>query len=208
MYKNYFKRFLDVLIATSAFILLSPITITISLILLYANKGTPFFTQPRPGKNEKIFHILKFKTMNDGIGINGELLQDSERITRVGDFLRKTSLDEIPQLINVIKGDMGLVGPRPLRVRYLPYYTKKESVRHSIRPGITGLAQVSGRNSINWDEKLKKDVEYIERISFLLDFKILLKTVHKIFNSSNINLNPENDSLDEYRSRIKKMDLS
>lgn len=207
MYKKYFKRILDVLIALCAFIVLSPVTILISLVLLYTNKGTPFFTQPRPGKNEKVFQILKFKTMKDPIENNGKLLQDSERITKVGNFLRKTSLDEIPQLINVIKGDMGLVGPRPLRVRYLPYYTTKERVRHTIRPGITGLAQVSGRNSINWDEKLEKDVEYIEGISFLLDFKILLKTVYKIFNSAEINLEPENDSLDEYRSSTKKMDL-
>ncbi len=142
--------------------------------------------------------------MSDTTEINGNTLQDSERITIIGDFLRKTSLDEIPQLINVLKGDMGLVGPRPLRVRYLPYYTSKERLRHSIRPGITGLAQVSGRNSINWDEKLKKDVEYIENISLVLDCKILLKTTIKIFNSSDINLDIQNDALDTYRSSAKK----
>ncbi len=204
MYRKYFKRFLDIFIALCVFIAISPITILIIIILSCTNKGTPFFKQPRPGKNEKVFQILKFKTMSDTTEINGNTLQDSERITIIGDFLRKTSLDEIPQLINVLKGDMGLVGPRPLRVRYLPYYTSKERLRHSIRPGITGLAQVSGRNSINWDEKLKKDVEYIENISLVLDCKILLKTTIKIFNSSDINLDIQNDALDTYRSSAKK----
>lgn len=144
---------------------------------------------------------MKFKTMTDKKGKDGKLLPDEDRLTGFGEFLRKTSLDEIPQLFNVIKGDMSLVGPRPLRVRYLPYYTKEEQIRHTVRPGITGLAQVSGRNSINWDQKLEKDIEYVQNLTFINDFIILLKTVKKVFktNKEEIVIDLEFDSLDEYR---------
>ena len=149
-------------------------------------KQSPLFFQERPGKGEKVFRIMKFKTMTDARDIDGNFLPDKERVTKLGNFMRRFSLDEIPQLINVIKGDMSLIGPRPLRVHYLPYYTEKEKLRHTVRPGITGLAQVSGRNAISWDEKLEKDVEYVENLSFLLDIKILLKTAQKVLKGSDV----------------------
>ena len=203
MYSKYFKRSLDLFCSIIGFVLLSPIFVIIFLILLYVNKGKPLFYQRRPGKNERIFEIMKFKTMTDATDIDGGLLPDEKRLTRFGDFMRRTSLDEIPQLLNVIKGDMSLVGPRPLRVRYLPFYTEEERIRHTVRPGITGLAQVSGRNSLNWDEKLALDVKYVEKITFSKDFIILLKTVKKVFITSNkeIIVDPEMDALDTYRLR-------
>jgi lipopolysaccharide/colanic/teichoic acid biosynthesis glycosyltransferase len=203
MYSKYFKRSLDLVCSIIGFVLLSPIFVIIFLILLYVNKGKPFFYQRRPGKNERIFEIMKFKTMTDTTDKDGILLPDEKRLTRLGDFMRRTSLDEIPQLLNVIKGDMSLVGPRPLRVRYLPFYTEEERIRHTVRPGITGLAQVSGRNSLNWDEKLALDVKYVEKITFAKDFIILLKTVKKVFITSNkeIIVDPEMDALDTYRLR-------
>lgn len=202
MYKIAIKPFFDVVCTFIAFVILSPIFLIIWFILLFINDFKPIFLQKRPGKNEKIFSIMKFKTMTDGKDSNGDLLPDADRLTKFGDFLRKTSLDEIPQLLNVLKGDMSLVGPRPLRVRYLPYYTKEESIRHTIKPGITGLAQVSGRNSLNWDEKLALDIDYTKNASFYLDFKILLKTVKKIFwaNSDEIIIDLEMNALDTYRS--------
>ena len=151
-------------------------------------KGSPIFFQERPGKNEKVFKIMKFKTMSDARDIDGNLLPDSERVTKFGKFMRTFSLDEITQLINVIKGDMSLIGPRPLRVHYLPYYTNRESLRHTVRPGITGLAQVSGRNAISWDEKLEKDVEYVKSISFNMDLKILISTVKKVIKGSDVHI--------------------
>ncbi len=205
IYSPHLKRILDLVLASIGFLVLLPIFVLIYTILIFTNKGKPIFLQRRPGKNEKIFHIMKFKTMSDTKNTDGNLLPDAERLTKTGDFLRKTSLDEIPQLLNVIKGDMSLVGPRPLRVRYLPYYTKKESIRHTIKPGITGLAQVSGRNSINWDNKLAKDIKYVENISFWIDLKILLKTVKKVLKTSDseIILDEEMNALDEYRSKAK-----
>ncbi|TQO37363.1 lipopolysaccharide/colanic/teichoic acid biosynthesis glycosyltransferase [Arenibacter algicola] len=186
IYKKYFKRLGDIVASTIALLLLSPIFIIISLLLLIVNDGKPFFTQKRPGKNEAIFTILKFKSMNDKKDANGNLLPNAERLTRIGNIIRKTSLDEIPQLINVLKGDMSLIGPRPLLIRYLPYYTEEEKVRHSIRPGITGLAQVSGRNLLGWDTRLALDIEYAKNISLALDFKILLKTIKKALKSSDV----------------------
>tara|TARA_R110000796_G_scaffold252477_1_gene387041 strand:- start:45350 stop:45973 length:624 start_codon:yes stop_codon:yes gene_type:complete len=186
IYKKYFKRLGDIVASTIALLLLSPIFIIISLLLLIVNDGKPFFTQKRPGKNEAIFTILKFKSMNDKKDANGNLLPNAERLTRIGNIIRKTSLDEIPQLINVLKGDMSLIGPRPLLIRYLPYYTEEEKVRHSIRPGITGLAQVSGRNLLGWDTRLALDIEYAKNISLALDFKILLKTIKKALTSSDV----------------------
>ncbi len=200
MYKNFFKRIIDFSLSLVGFIVLLPIYLVVYIILYFLNDGKPLFVQPRPGKDEKVFNILKFKTMTDGRDEKGELLPDDERVTKAGTFFRKSSLDEIPQLINVIKGDMSLVGPRPLRVRYLEYYTKREKIRHTVRPGITGLAQVSGRNSLTWDAKLEKDAEYVENLSFFLDLKILLRTVEKVFKASGINPESDTRALDEIRS--------
>jgi lipopolysaccharide/colanic/teichoic acid biosynthesis glycosyltransferase len=177
MYKNYTKRILDFSLSLTGFIILSPIFLIITLLLCFANNGKPFFFQPRPGKNEKIFKVIKFKTMNDKKDRNGNLLPDAERLTRIGGFIRKTSLDEIPQLINVIKGNMSLIGPRPLLVEYLPYYTTSEKKRHQVKPGITGLAQINGRNNIEFSERFEYDVKYVENISFALDMQILFKTI-------------------------------
>lgn len=186
MYKYFFKRLIDFLAALLGLLLLSPIFIVVTIALLFANQGKPFFLQPRPGKNERIFKIIKFKSMNDKRNKEGKLLQDVERLTKVGSFVRKTSLDEIPQLINVLKGDMSLIGPRPLLIQYLPYYTDKEKLRHSVRPGITGWAQVNGRNNLNWDSRLSYDVYYVENLSFLFDLKIFFKTILKVIKKEDI----------------------
>ncbi|MFV0155374.1 sugar transferase [Empedobacter falsenii] len=188
MYKNYIKRFLDFIVSSIAFLILSPIILTLMIFLKFANQGAGiFFYQQRPGKDGKIFKVVKFKTMNDKKDEKGNLLPDADRITKVGKFVRSTSLDELPQLINVIKGDMSLVGPRPLLVKYLPLYNEFQSRRHEVRPGITGWAQVNGRNSISWEEKFKLDIYYVDRLSFLFDVKILLLTVKKVFMRSGIN---------------------
>lgn len=179
-YKNL-KRFLDFVLASAAFLLLSPLMILVTVSLFFNNKGTPFFFQERPGKNAKIFKIIKFKTMNDKKGPDGNLLPDSERLTGLGSFVRKTSLDEIPQLLNVIKGEMSLVGPRPLLPQYLPLYSEEQKRRHEVSPGVTGWAQVNGRNAISWKQKFEFDVWYVDNISFFLDVKILLLTIKKVF---------------------------
>lgn len=177
--------FLGVLVAL---ILLSPIFIATIILLHFANKGAGvFFCQTRPGKNEKIFKALKFKTMTDVRDAKGELLPDTDRLTKVGKFVRSTSLDELPQLINVLKGDMSLVGPRPLLVQYLPLYSKEQSRRHEVRPGITGWAQINGRNAISWKQKFEYDVWYVDNMSFWLDVKILFLTVKKVFVREGIN---------------------
>lgn len=191
MYKLFFKRILDLFLSIIGFIILLPIFILIWFILLYINNGKPFFRQPRPGKDEKIFSILKFKTMTDKTDEHGKLLPDELRVTKFGTFLRKSSLDEIPQLLSIIKGDMSLIGPRPLRVRYLPYYTTEENLRHTVRPGVTGLAQVSGRNLLDWDTRLQKDVEYVKNLSFALDVKILFKTALKVLLRQDVALDNE-----------------
>jgi len=187
LYKALFKRLIDLFIALIAFILLSPIFITIVVLLLFFNEGKPFFFQKRPGKNNKIFTILKFKTMNDRKDESGNLLPDSIRLTPVGKFIRKTSLDEIPQLLNVLIGDMSLVGPRPLLPEYLQHYTPMQARRHLVRPGITGWAQVNGRNLISWEKKFEYDVWYVDNLSFSLDIKILFKTLFKAFKREGIN---------------------
>lgn len=181
MYKNYFKRIFDFLAALFGLLILSPIFIIVTVALFFANQGKPFFLQVRPGKNEHFFTIIKFKSMNDKKDANGRLLPDAQRLTPVGAFVRKTSLDEIPQLINVLIGDMSLIGPRPLRVHYLPLYSEEQKKRHSVRPGITGWAQVNGRNAISWTKKFEYDIWYVEKISFLLDIKILFMTIKKVF---------------------------
>ena len=186
MYKNHLKRILDFSLATLAFLFTSPIFILVALLLTIANKGQAFFFQPRPGKDEQIFKVIKFKTMTDEKGADGDLLPDADRLTAIGSFVRKTSLDEIPQLLNVIKGDMSLIGPRPLLVQYLPLYNHKQKQRHNVRPGISGWAQVNGRNTISWEKKFEYDVWYVDNISFLLDLKIIFKTVWKVFKSEGI----------------------
>lgn len=203
LYKNFFKRLFDFMLALFAFILLSPIFIIVTICLYFANSGKPFFYQERPGKNEKIFKIIKFKSMNDKKDEKGNLLPDIQRLTKVGAFVRKTSLDEIPQLINVIKGDMSLIGPRPLLVKYLPYYTEREKVRHTVRPGITGLAQVTGRNNLMWDERLEIDVKYAENLSFLGDLKIIIMTIINVIKrKDNIVVSSEFvPDFDDYRKK-------
>lgn len=177
---------MDLILGVVGLLILSPIFVVVTFFLYFANDGSPFFFQTRPGKNEKLFNIIKFKTMNDRKDSNGNLLPDAERLTKVGKFVRKTSLDEIPQLINVIKGDMSLIGPRPLLPEYLPLYNAFQKQRHQVRPGITGWAQVNGRNAIGWDQKFEYDVWYVKHLSFLLDSKILLLTIKKVFVSEGI----------------------
>lgn len=187
MYKLFFKRVIDFLIALIALLLLSPVFFIVLILLAMYNAGKPFFFQSRPGKNERIFKVIKFKTMNDKKDSKGELLSDSVRLTKVGKFVRKTSLDEIPQLLNVLKGDMSLIGPRPLLVEYLDRYNDVQKRRHNVRPGITGLAQVNGRNAISWKRKFEYDVEYVDNMSFFLDVKIFFMTFLKVFKSEGIN---------------------
>lgn len=181
MYRHFFKRFIDFTASLISFTLLLPIFIIVTIALFIANQGKPFFFQIRPGKNEKLFKIIKFKTMNDKKDENGNLLPDAERLTKIGNFVRKSSLDEIPQLLNVIKGDMSLIGPRPLLVQYLPLYNEHQKQRHLVRPGLTGWAQVNGRNSISWKRKFELDVEYVNNISFAMDCKIVLSTIKNVF---------------------------
>lgn len=186
MYKNYFKRLFDFLAAFFGIVLLSPIFIIVMVGLYFANQGKPFFFQARPGKNERIFKIIKFKTMNDKKDAQGNLLPDAERLTPIGAFVRKTSLDEIPQLINVLKGDMSLIGPRPLLPQYLPLYNEEQRRRHEVRPGITGWAQVNGRNAITWKRKFELDVEYVDNLSLAMDVKVFFTTFKKVFKSEGI----------------------
>lgn len=187
MYKNYLKPIMDFLMAFFGLLLLSPVFIVVTIALYFANSGKPFFFQLRPGKDERIFKIVKFKTMNDKTNENGELLPDTERLTSIGAFVRKTSLDEIPQLINVLKGDMSIIGPRPMLPEYLPLYSEKHKRRHNVRPGITGLAQVKGRNQMKFSERFDNDVYYVENISLGLDIKIIILTIKSVlFKSSTI----------------------
>ena len=188
MYKNYIKRIIDLLLAGIGFLIISPVFLLLWLLLAVANKGAgAFFTQERPGKNERIFRVIKFKTMTDERDAEGNLLPDAERLTKIGKLVRSTSLDEIPQLLNVIKGDMSLIGPRPLLVQYLPLYNEKQKRRHEIRPGITGWAQVNGRNAISWEEKFELDVWYVENISLGLDIKVILRTIKNVLVREGIN---------------------
>ena len=196
MYKHFFKRIIDFSLSLIALICLSPLLLIVTLWLHYANKGAgAFFYQERPGKDEKIFKIIKYKSMTDEKDENGNLLPDKVRLTKVGSFVRKTSLDELPQLFNVLKGDMALIGPRPLLPEYLPYYTKREALRHTVRPGITGWAQVNGRNDIHWDEKLEYDAYYVEHLSFWMDCRVLLKTVADVVRSKDIDVIPSENGM-------------
>lgn len=186
IYANCIKRILDFLLSTIALVALSPIIVLLIFIGVVAVKGNPFFTQDRPGRNEKIFKLIKFRTMTNERDTNGEFLPDDIRLIPYGRFLRKTSLDELPELINIWKGDMAIVGPRPLLTRYLPFYTETERKRHTVRPGLTGLAQISGRNALAWDSRLALDVKYAEHITFMGDVKIILMTVVKVIKREDV----------------------
>lgn len=182
MYKFILKRIIDFIIVFCVLLIIWPILLLITIWLHFANRGSgAFFTQERPGKDGKIFKVIKFKTMTDGRDANGNLLPDAERLTRVGSFVRSTSIDELPQLINVLKGDMALIGPRPLLPQYLPLYSKEQARRHEVRPGITGWAQVNGRNAISWTKKFELDVWYVDHCSFWLDVRIIFLTIKKVF---------------------------
>ncbi len=186
MYKNFFKRIIDFLVSLVILLFFSPLIVVLIILLAISTKGTPFFLQKRPGKNGKIFTIIKFKTMNDLCDDNGDLLPDSKRITKMGKLMRKTSLDELLQLINVLKGEMSLIGPRPLLIEYLPLYNTVQAQRHNVRPGITGWAQINGRNSISWEEKFTYDVWYVKNISLKTDLIILLRTIKIVLGAKNV----------------------
>ncbi len=194
MYTKYFKRLFDVLVTLMALILLSPVIIILIIVLMFANNGKPFFLQKRPGKNEKTFSIIKFKTMKDPKDKDSELLDQAQRVTKVGEFVRNYSLDELLQLINVLKGDMSIVGPRPLLHLYLPLYNKEQVRRHLVKPGITGWAQVNGRNTLSWAEKFEHDVWYVDHLSFSTDLKISLKTIQKVFKRDDIYTDKQEDA--------------
>ena len=204
MYKYFFKRVLDIFISGIALILIGWLLIIIAVFLHFANKGAgAFFLQERPGKDEKIFKVIKFKTMTDERDAEGKLLPDAQRLTKVGKFVRSTSIDELPQLINVFKGDMSLIGPRPLLPEYLPYYSEREHLRHTVRPGITGWAQVNGRNNVKWDDRLRLDVYYVEHLTLALDMKVLVKTVINVISHKDVVVDPASLGLrlDEERSK-------
>ena len=188
MYKHFFKRFLDFWISLIALIVISPILLVVTIWLHFANKGAgAFFFQERPGRDAKIFKVIKFKTMTDERGADEQLLPDAQRLTKVGKFVRSSSLDELPQLINVLKGDMALIGPRPLLVQYLPLYSKEQARRHEVRPGISGWAQCHGRNTISWTEKFKLDVWYVDHVSLWTDIKVIWITIMKVVRRADVN---------------------
>lgn len=191
MYNYFLKRFFDFWIALICLVAISPLLLAVTLWLHFANKGAgAFFFQERPGKGEKIFNIIKFKTMTDERDAAGHLLPDKERITPIGRVIRKLSIDELPQLINVLKGDMSFIGPRPLLPEYLPWYTEREKLRHTVRPGMSGWAQVNGRNNLSWDEKLSLDVYYVEHLSFYMDVKVIIKTIINVIQHKDVNIIP------------------
>lgn len=195
MYKHCFKRIIDFSIVLIALLVIWPILLLIAIWLHFANKGAgAFFFQERPGKDGKIFKVIKFKSMSDERDATGKLLSDAQRLTKVGKFVRSTSIDELPQLINVLKGDMALIGPRPLLPEYLPYYTQREQLRHAVRPGITGWAQVNGRNNLGWDDRLECDAYYVEHLSFILDVKIICRTINNVFRRKDIVVIPGSKS--------------
>lgn len=208
MYRHFFKRFLDIVLSFIGLIILSPVLLIIA-ILVRVKLGKPvLFKQKRPGLNEKIFTLYKFRTMTDTRDEEGKLLPDSQRLTKFGKLLRSTSLDELPELFNIIKGDMSFIGPRPLLVGYLPYYTERERHRHDVRPGLTGLAQINGRNALNWDDRFNMDLQYVENLSFIKDVSIILKTIKKVLKKEDIlvgnenvmqNLDVERVNLDVYK---------
>ena len=200
MYAKYIKRFLDIFLSLCAVLVLSPILLLLTVIGAFAMKGNPFFTQERPGKDEKIFKLIKFRTMTCEKDKEGKLLPDDVRLTKYGKFLRSTSLDELPELFNILKGDMSIIGPRPLMVRYLPLYSEEQRKRHNVRPGLSGLAQVKGRNSVSWDDRMQLDVDYVHGLSFMMDVKILIMTVIIVIKREGIELN-DLGNFDDYKMR-------
>ena len=202
LYKQFFKRFWDIVLSGLAIIVLSPLLIILTIIGLFAMKGNPFFTQERPGKNEKIFKLIKFRSMTNEKDKNGELLPDEKRLKKYGKLLRSTSLDELPELFNIFIGNMSIIGPRPLLVKYLPYYSDSEKHRHDVRPGLTGLAQINGRNFLNWKERLAMDVKYVDSISLLVDLRILIETVFKVLKREGVS-EKRIKPLDEERKEVK-----
>lgn len=206
MYRKYIKRLLDFILSLLALIILSPVLL-ITALLVRIKLGSPvIFKQKRPGLNEKIFTLYKFRTMTDKKDDEGNLLPDSERLTKFGKILRSTSIDELPELINILKGDMSIVGPRPLLVEYLELYNEEQKHRHDVRPGLTGLAQVNGRNSISWEDKFKEDIKYIEKISLIGDIKIILKTVIKVLKREGIS-QQENDTMEKFKGSEEKINV-
>ena len=204
MYKHFFKRVIDFTIALVALLVIWPILLIIYIWLTIANKGAgALFYQERPGKDEKIFRVMKFKSMTDERGADGNLLPNEKRITSVGRFIRKTSLDELPQLINVLKGDMALIGPRPLLPEYLPYYKERERLRHTVRPGISGWAQVNGRNAVKWDDRLEMDAYYVEHLGLMMDVKVILKTIKNVLVRKDIEVVPTGRLLSVERAEQK-----
>lgn len=201
MYKHFFKRFFDIILSLIAIIILLPVYIIISILVLIFMGWPILFKQPRPGKNEKIFNMYKFRTMTNKKDKDGNLLPDNQRLPKFGKFLRKTSLDELPEFFLIFTGKMSFIGPRPLVVQYLPYYTEEEHHRHDVRPGLTGWAQVNGRNNLNWDERFQLDLEYVNKMSFLFDVKIIFLTIKKVFTASDITVRGTGKiiSFDEYR---------
>lgn len=205
MYKHFFKRLIDFCIVLTALLIIWPVLLVITIWLHFANKGAgAFFFQERPGKGEKIFKVIKFKSMTDERDADGNLLPDAQRLTKVGKFIRSTSIDELPQLINVLKGDMALIGPRPLLVEYLPYYTERERLRHTVRPGITGLAQVNGRNTVAWDNRLEYDAYYAEKLSLAFDVNIFFKTIKNVLMRKDISVDVRQVETNMKEERIAK----
>lgn len=205
MYRNCFKRILDFVLSLIAILLLSPVLFILVVTGMIKMGGNPFFTQERPGKNGKIFKMIKFKSMNNKRDAEGNLLPDEVRLTSYGRFIRNTSLDELPELINILKGDMAIVGPRPLLVKYLTRYNETQARRHEVRPGLTGLAQVNGRNAISWEEKFRYDVEYVDNLSFLMDIKIICKTVLKVIKRDGIS-SETSATMEEFLGKAKEND--
>lgn len=205
MYKNFFKPLFDFFAALVALVILSPLLLIGMLLAAISARGNPFFVHQRPGYKAQLINVVKLKTMRDGRTGEGKLLPNLERITPIGKFLRASSLDEIPQLLNVLKGDLSLVGPRPLETWYLPHYSAEQNRRHDVRPGITGLAQVNGRNRISWEEKFKLDVQYVDQISFFLDVKILFKTILKVFSTSEVYSDSSANTMDAFVDMPKEL---
>lgn len=206
MYAKFFKRPCDFLLSFFALLILSPVILVLVIITAIVMKGNPFFTQLRPGKNEKIFRLIKFRSMTCQKDKNGKLLPDSERLTKYGKLLRATSLDELPELLNILKGDMSFVGPRPLVVQYLPYYNDRERHRHDVRPGLSGLAQINGRNCLQWEDRFEFDLQYVSNITFLGDIKIIFKSFLQIFKKQNVVVRGTGKTIDfdEYRRNSQK----
>lgn len=196
MYAKYIKRLLDFILSLAAIIILSPVLLILTIAGVVKMKGNPFFTQDRPGLHEKVFKLIKYRTMTNEKDENGKLLPDEKRLNGYGRFLRSTSLDELPELFNILKGDMSIIGPRPLLVQYLPYYTEKERHRHDVRPGLSGLAQVNGRNLVKWDQRLAYDVEYVDSLTFMGDIRIVIQTIKKVLAREDIAV--DTDTVETY----------